>query len=96
MVGQYVKLERRGKTLTGLCPFHADSKPSFTVSPDRGIFHCFGCQAGGNVISFVMQYHKLSFPEAAAELARRYGIALAAEDMGPEESPAGQAAPDLL
>ncbi len=86
VVGQYVKLERRGKTLTGLCPFHADSKPSFTVSPDRGIFHCFGCQAGGNVISFVMQYHKLSFPEAAAELARRYGITLTVKDMGPEES----------
>jgi DNA primase len=86
VVGQYVKLERRGKTLLGLCPFHADSKPSFTVSPDRGIFHCFGCQAGGNVISFVMQYHKMSFPEAAAELARRYGITLTVKDMGPEES----------
>jgi DNA primase len=86
VVGQYVKLERRGKNLLGLCPFHADSKPSFTVSPDRGIFHCFGCQAGGNVISFVMQYHKMSFPEAAAELARRYGITLTVKDMGPEES----------
>ena len=86
VVGQYVKLERRGKNLLGLCPFHADSKPSFTVSPDRGIFHCFGCQAGGNVISFVMQYHKMSFPEAAAELARRYGINLTVKDMGPEES----------
>jgi DNA primase len=86
VVGQYVKLTPRGKTLLGLCPFHVDSKPSFTVSPDRGIFHCFGCQAGGNVISFVMQYHKLSFPEAAAELARRYGITLSARDMGPEES----------
>ena len=86
VVGQYVKLERRGKNLLGLCPFHADSKPSFTVSPERGIFHCFGCQAGGNVISFVMQYHKMSFPEAAAELARRYGINLTVKDMGPEES----------
>jgi DNA primase len=86
VVAQYVKLERRGKNLLGLCPFHADSKPSFTVSPDRGIFHCFGCQAGGNVISFVMQYHKMSFPEAAAELARRYGITLTVRDMGPEET----------
>ncbi len=86
VVGQYVKLERRGKNLLGLCPFHADTKPSFTVSPDRGIFHCFGCQAGGNVISFVMQYHKLSFPEAATELARRYGITLTVRDMGPEET----------
>ncbi len=86
VVGQYVKLERRGKNLLGLCPFHADTKPSFTVSPDKGIFHCFGCSAGGNVISFVMQYHKMSFPEAAAELARRYGIPLSLRDLGPEES----------
>lgn len=86
VVGQYVKLERRGKNLLGLCPFHADSKPSFTVSPDKGIFYCFGCGAGGNVISFVMQYHRLSFPEAAMELARRYGITLALRDLGPEDS----------
>ncbi len=86
VVGQYVKLERKGRNLLGLCPFHADSKPSFTVSPDKGIFYCFGCGAGGNVISFVMQYQRLSFPEAAMELARRYGITLALRDLGPEES----------
>jgi DNA primase len=86
VVGQYVKLERRGKNLLGLCPFHTDTKPSFTVSPDKGIFHCFGCGAGGNVISFVMQYHRLSFPEAVAELARRYGLSLSFKDLGPEES----------
>jgi DNA primase len=86
VVGQYVKLERKGKDLWGICPFHGDSKPSFKVSPDRGIFHCFGCQVGGNVISFVMQFHKMSFPEAAAELARRYGITLTAKDLGPEDS----------
>ncbi len=85
VVGRYVKLERRGRNLTGLCPFHSETKPSFTVSPDKGIFYCFGCQAGGNVISFVMQYHKLSFPEAAQELARRYGISLSLKDLGPEE-----------
>ena len=86
VVEQYVKLERRGKNLLGLCPFHADTKPSFTVSPDKGIYHCFGCGAGGNVISFVMQYQRLSFPEAALELARRYGISLALKDLGPEEA----------
>jgi DNA primase len=85
VVGQYVKLERRGRNLTGLCPFHSDTKPSFTVSPDKGIFYCFGCQAGGNVISFVMQYHKLGFMEAVSELARRYGIRLSLKDVGPEE-----------
>jgi len=85
VVGQYVKLERKGKDLWGLCPFHADTKPSFKVSRDQGIYYCFGCQAGGNVISFVMQYHKMSFPEAAAELARRYGLTLTLRDLGPEE-----------
>ncbi len=86
VVGQYVKLERKGKDLWGVCPFHADSKPSFKVSQDQGIYYCFGCQAGGNVISFVMQYHKMSFPEAASELARRYGISLTVKDLGPEEA----------
>lgn len=85
VVGQYVRLERKGRNLVGLCPFHPETKPSFTVSPDKGIFYCFGCQAGGNVISFVMQYHKLSFAEAAMELARRYGIHLTFKDLGPEE-----------
>ncbi|MBM4283910.1 MAG: DNA primase [Deltaproteobacteria bacterium] len=84
VVGQHVKLEARGKDLWGLCPFHADSKPSFKVSPDKGIFYCFGCQAGGNAISFLMQYHKLSFPEAVTELARRYGITITPRDLGPE------------
>jgi DNA primase len=84
VVGQYVKLTQRGRNLLGLCPFHADTKPSFTVAPDKGIFHCFGCGAGGNVFSFLMQYHRLSFPEAVEELARRYGIPLTYRDLGPE------------
>jgi DNA primase len=85
VVGQYVRLERKGRNLVGLCPFHPETKPSFTVSPDKGIFYCFGCQTGGNVISFVMQYHKLSFTEAVVELARRYGINLTFRDLGPED-----------
>ncbi len=84
VVGQYVKLTRRGRNLVGLCPFHADSKPSFTVSPERGIFYCFGCGAGGNVISFLMQHQRLSFPEAVEELARRYHIPLNLKAVGPE------------
>ncbi len=86
VIGQYVKLVQRGKNLLGLCPFHADTKPSFTVSPDKGIFHCFGCGAGGNVFSFLMQYHRLTFPEAVQELARRYGIPITFKDLGPEGS----------
>ena len=76
VVGQYVQLTQRGKNLLGLCPFHPDSAPSFTVSPEKGIFHCFGCGAGGNVFSFLMQHQRLTFPEAVEELARRYGIAI--------------------
>ena len=84
VVGQYVKLAQKGRNLLGLCPFHSETKPSFTVAPDKGIFYCFGCGAGGNVISFIMQYHRLSFPEAAQELARRYGIPLTLKELGPE------------
>jgi DNA primase len=90
VVGQYVRLTQKGKNLLGLCPFHADSKPSFTVAPDKGIFHCFGCGAGGNVFAFLMQYHRISFPEAAEELARRYGITLTLRDLGPEGAKASR------
>jgi DNA primase len=90
VIGQYVKLQQRGKNLVGLCPFHADTQPSFTVAPDKGIFHCFGCGAGGNVFSFLMQYHKLSFPEAVQELAKRYGIPLTFKDLGPEGAKAAK------
>ena len=86
VVGQYVQLVQKGKNLLGLCPFHADTSPSFTVSPEKGIFYCFGCGAGGNVISFMMQHQRLSFPEAAQELARRYGIPLSFKELGPEGS----------
>ena len=86
MVGQYVQLTQKGKNLLGLCPFHADTSPSFTVAPEKGIFHCFGCGAGGNVFSFLMQHQRLSFPEAVQELARRYGIPLTFKELGPEGS----------
>jgi DNA primase len=84
VVGQYVKLTQKGKNLLGLCPFHADTAPSFTVAPEKGIFHCFGCGAGGNVFSFLMQHQRLSFPEAVQELARRYGIPITFKELGPE------------
>ncbi len=90
VIGSYVKLTRRGRNLVGLCPFHADTKPSFTVAPDKGIFYCFGCGAGGNVFSFLMQYHRLSFPEAVEELARRYNIPLTRRDLGPEGAKASR------
>jgi len=87
VIGQYVKLIQRGRYLVGLCPFHAEKTPSFTVYPERQIFHCFGCGAGGNVFSFLMQHLRLTFPEAVAELAQRYGIALNwQKDLGPGQA----------
>lgn len=74
LVGEYLKLERRGKNMVGLCPFHNEKTPSFTVSPEKQLFHCFGCGASGNVFSFIMKMDNLSFPEAASVLARRGGV----------------------
>ena len=92
VVGQYVKLTQKGRNLSGLCPFHSETKPSFTVAPEKGIFHCFGCGVGGNVFSFLMHYHRLSFPEAVQELARRYGIPVSRQGFGAGRGPAGQKA----
>ena len=68
VIGERVRLERRGQSHIGLCPFHKEKTPSFHVNADRGFFYCFGCQAGGNVISFVQQLDGLTFPEAVREL----------------------------
>ncbi|WP_319525063.1 DNA primase [uncultured Desulfosarcina sp.] len=85
IVSEVVSLRRAGRNLLGLCPFHAEKTPSFTVSPDKQIFHCFGCGAGGNVFTFLMKQGGLSFPEAARALARRYGIDLPTRDLSPFE-----------
>jgi DNA primase len=74
VVSETVLLKKAGKNFIGLCPFHSEKTPSFTVSPDKQIFHCFGCSAGGNVFSFLMKQEGLSFPEAARHLAKRYGV----------------------
>lgn len=77
VVGQYVRLTKKsGSNLFGLCPFHSEKTPSFSVSPDKQIYHCFGCGKGGSVISFIMEIENLSFPEAVAFLARRAGMEL--------------------
>lgn len=76
VISDYVRLTRSGKNLRGLCPFHADRRPSFTVSPDRGFWHCFGCQQGGDLFSFVMKIEGLTFSEALVALARRAGLPL--------------------
>ncbi len=74
LVGDYLKLDRRGKNMVGLCPFHNEKTPSFTVSPEKQLFHCFGCGVSGNVFSFIMKLDNLTFPEAARVLARRSGV----------------------
>jgi DNA primase len=74
VVSQVVVLRKAGRNFVGLCPFHSEKTPSFTVSPDKQIFHCFGCGTGGNVFTFVMRQESLSFPEAVRMLAGRYGI----------------------
>ena len=73
-IGAYVPLKRAGRNFKGSCPFHNEKTPSFIVNPDKQIFHCFGCDAGGNVIGFVMKHDALTFPEAVRMLARRANI----------------------
>ena len=76
VISGYVKLKKNGSSYTGLCPFHNEKSPSFSVSGQRQLYHCFGCGAGGNVITFVMEYENYTFPEAVKMLADRAGIAL--------------------
>lgn len=76
LVAEYIRLERKGRNYVGVCPFHQDNDPSFTVSPEKQIFYCFGCQAGGNVIKFLMLTESLTFVESVRKLAHRSGIYL--------------------
>lgn len=76
VISGYVKLKKTGANFSGLCPFHSEKTPSFVVFPSTSNFYCFGCGAGGNVITFVMREENLSFPEALESLAKRAGIEL--------------------
>ncbi|MDR2899147.1 MAG: DNA primase, partial [Clostridiales bacterium] len=84
VIGQYVSLKPKGNTYFGLCPFHREKTPSFSVSADKQLFHCFGCGASGNVISFVMQKENYDFPTAVKALAERARITLPEEGYSPE------------
>ena len=76
VISGYVRLQKKGSNYFGLCPFHNEKSPSFSVSASRQMYHCFGCGAGGNVITFLMEYEKYSFQEAVQALAQRAGVAL--------------------
>lgn len=76
VVGEYIALKKRGANLLGRCPFHDEKSPSFTVSPAKGIYKCFGCGKAGNSVSFLMEHDQLSFADAIRKLAQKYGIAL--------------------
>ncbi len=87
VVGEYVRLTKRsGANLFGLCPFHSEKTPSFSVSPDKQIYHCFGCGKGGGVINFVMEAENLSFVDAVHFLARRAGMQVPETDSDPQSS----------
>src|SRR5690625_240708 len=76
IIGEYVQLNKRGKNYFGLCPFHDEKTPSFSVAPDKQIFHCFGCKKGGNVITFLREIENFTFLQAIQLLAERSGVQL--------------------
>lgn len=85
IIGEGVVLRRSGRNYLGLCPFHAEKTPSFSVSPEKQIFYCFGCHTGGSVFSFLMQQDGLTFPEAVRHVAARYGIDVPDERLTPAQ-----------
>lgn len=85
IVSEAVVLKKTGRNFVGLCPFHAEKTPSFSVNPEKQIFYCFGCATGGNVFSFLMKHQGVTFPEAVKALAQRYGIELPTREMTPAQ-----------
>lgn len=85
VIGSYVRLQKKGNSYMGLCPFHSEKTPSFSVSQSKQMYHCFGCGVGGNVITFVMEYENYSFVEALKMLAERVGVTLPEAEYSPEE-----------
>ncbi len=85
VIGDFVMLKKRGVNMIGLCPFHNEKTPSFTVSPVKGIFKCFGCGKAGNSVHFMMEYEHFTYPEALKYLAKKYQIDIEEEDMTPEK-----------
>ncbi|MHB1123682.1 MAG: DNA primase [Ramlibacter sp.] len=85
IVGRYVPLKKGGANYMGLCPFHGEKSPSFSVSPTKQFFHCFGCGKNGNAIGFLMEHAGMSFPEAVKDLAQQYGMQVPDDDSSPQD-----------
>ncbi|HZY19442.1 MAG TPA: DNA primase [Ramlibacter sp.] len=85
IVGRYVQLKKTGANFSGLCPFHAEKSPSFTVSPTKQFFHCFGCGKNGNAIGFLMEHAGMGFVEAVKDLAGQYGLEVPEDERSPQE-----------
>ena len=81
VISGYVRLQKKGSTYFGLCPFHNEKTGSFSVSPAKQMYYCFGCGAGGNVFTFLMEYENFTFPEAMQALADRAGIDLPKQEL---------------
>jgi DNA primase len=96
IVGGFVKLKKRGANYLGLCPFHNEKTPSFTVSPSKEIYKCFGCGKSGNTISFLMEHEKYSYVESLRWLANKYNVEIAETEMGPEQKQEQQTAESLF
>lgn len=96
VIQDFVTLKKRGVNFLGLCPFHNEKTPSFTVSPAKGIFKCFGCGKGGNSVNFIMEHEQLSYPEALKYLARKYGIEVEERELSDEEKRIGSERESLL
>ncbi|SHH71000.1 DNA primase [Desulfosporosinus lacus DSM 15449] len=90
IISEYVSLQRKGKNYLGLCPFHAEKTPSFTVTPEKQMFYCFGCNVGGNAFSFLMKKENWSFVESIQNLASRYGVSLPEKELSPREREANR------
>ena len=85
VVGEFITLKKRGANFLGLCPFHGEKTPSFTVSPAKGIYKCFGCGKAGTSVSFIMEHQQLNYPEALKWLAKKYNIEIVEREISPEE-----------
>ena len=85
IISSYISLKKSGSSYLGLCPFHNEKTPSFSVSGGKQMYYCFGCGAGGNVFTFLMEYENLTFPEALEQLAGQAGVALPEKDSSGED-----------